>query len=251
MIHLRSQSFNQWERRPCWYFGNEALFKDERLVVIYSTSPDLSLAKFPMSAALPTSSSPQDVPPASLPPEISRDSGPDPTPAAITPSAEVVEESKPDEPSTSLPSAPRPQSPEQPPGHVDLPARVELHAPDPAQAHFSAPARPHSASAVSLTERNRSLPSIPANAALAPQREALLQPRFASDPVYGHANRRSHRWGRSEPPPAQPLDIPGSRVIRQRPAIHPGEFEFQVMSPTRVQSPFQVRPLRQQCCVLT
>lgn len=195
-----------------------------------------------MSAAPPTSSSPQDVPSASPPPEIPHDSGLDPTPTAITLSVEVIAERRPDESSTSLPPAPRPQSPVQPPDLVD--------SPDPAQALLSAPARPHSALTVSLTERNRSLPSIPANATLAPQREASLRPRVASDPVYGHANRRSRRSRRSEPPPAQPLDIPGSRVFRQRPATHPGEFEFQDVTPARVQSPFQVRPLRQQCCVL-
>lgn len=203
-----------------------------------------------MSAALPTSSSPQDVPPASPPPEIPRDSDPDPTPTAITLSAEVVAESRPDETSASLPLASRPQSPEQPPGLVDLPARVELHAPDPAQALLPAPARPHSAVTESLIERDRPLPAIPANVTLALERDALLRPRVASDPGYRHANRRSHRSHRSrhsEPPPALPLELPGSGVFRQRPATVPGEFEFQDVSPARVQEPAQVRPLRPHC----
>ena len=194
--------------------------------------------------SLRTSSSPQDVPPASPPPEILR---PGPTPTVVAPSAEVVAETTQDESITSLSPAPRTQSPEQPPDLAEPPVRVELHVPDPGPSFLSTSTRPHSAFTVSYIERDRPLPSIPANAALAPQRDALLRPRVASDPGYGHAHRRSHRSRRSEPPPAQPLDIPGSGVFRQRPATHPGEYEFRDVSPAREQSSSQVRPSRLHC----
>jgi hypothetical protein len=163
----------------------------------------------------PTSSSPQDVPPASSPPEIPRDSGPGPTPIVVAPLAEVVAETGPDESITSLTPAPRTQSPEQPPDLVDPPVRVKLHVPDPGPSLLSTPARPHSVFTVSYIERDQPLPSIPANAALVPQKDALLRLRVASDLGYGHAHRRSHRSRHSEPPPVQPLDIPGSGVFRQ------------------------------------
>ena len=198
-----------------------------------------------MSAALPTSSSLHDVPPAS-PPSETRDSGPGPTTTVVAPLEEVVAETRPDESMTSLPPAPRPQSPEQVPHLLDPPARVELHG-HPAPAHLAVSARPHSALTVSQIERDRPLPAIPANVTLAPHREALLRPRVSSDPGYGHARRRSHRLRHSEPPPVQPLGLPGSGVFRQRPASIPGEIEFEDVTPARVRSPFQVRPLRPHC----
>ena len=187
-----------------------------------------------MSAAIPTSSSSQDVPPPSPPPDIPRDSGPDPTPTVITTSElEIVVEIKPDESVTSLPPAPaRPQSPEQPPGPVHRPERVE----SPALALRTAPARPHP---MSLTERDRPLPAIPPNATPAPPREeASLRPRVVSDPVNAHRRDR-----RSEPPPARPLDLPGAVVVRRRPATHAGDYDPPFGSPPRIRSPLQVRPL--------
>ena len=194
-----------------------------------------------MSAALPTSASPQDGPPASPPPEVPHDSGPDPTPTVIAPLEEVVPDIRPDESITSLPLAPRPQSL----GQVqsledphDLPVSL------PAQAHLSVPAHAHSALTVSHIERDRPLPAIPANATLAPHREALLRPRVSSDPGYGYPHRRSHRPLRTRPPPVQPLDLPGSGVFRQRSVPIPGEIEFEDVTPARVQSPLQVRRVR-------
>ncbi|KAN0135075.1 hypothetical protein V8E53_006966 [Lactarius tabidus] len=196
-----------------------------------------------MSAALPTSSSPHDAPSVSHPPEIPRDSGPDPAPTVIVPPDEVIAETRPDESTSSLPPAPRPQSPEQVPRLEDPPARVELHA-HPAPAHLFVPARPLSAPTGSHIERDRPLPAIPANATLAPHREASLRPRVSSDPGYGHPHRRSHRLRHYEPPPVQPLHLPGSGVFRQRSATIPGEIEFEDVAPERVRSPFQsVYPL--------
>ena len=200
-----------------------------------------------MSAALSTSPPPQDAPSVSPPPEIPRDSGLDRTPTVIVPSDEVNAETRPDESMTSLPApTPRPQSPEQAPRVVDPPARVDLRA-HAAPAHLPVPARPHSVLTVSHVERDRSLPAIPANATLAPHREALLRPRIASDPGYGHAPRRSHHLRHSEPPPVQPLELPGSGVFRQRSVTIPGEIEVEDVTPARVRSPFQVRPLSSHC----
>jgi hypothetical protein len=193
-----------------------------------------------MSAAIPTSASSQDVPPASSPPEIPRDSDPDPTPTVIaTSELEIVAETNPDESVTSLPPAPRPQSPEQTLGLVHQPAKVESNTPDPAPALRSVPARPHPEFTVSLIERERPLPAVPPNATLAPPMEASLRSRVVSDPC---AHRRSRRF---DPPPAQPLDLPGSVIFRQRPATHPGYFDSPVRSLTRINrhSQVQVRPL--------
>ncbi len=187
-----------------------------------------------MSAAFPTSSTSQAVPPASPPPEIHHDPDPDPTPTAIAPS-EVVTETKPDEFITSLPPALRSQSPVQPPGFVDRPARVESHAPDPAPAPRSVPARSHAALTTSLIEGERPLPAVPANVTLPP--ETSLRTRVASDPGNGDAHRPLRR---SEIHLVHTLERPGSRVSRQRPSTHPGEFEW---PPARVTSPSQVRPL--------
>jgi hypothetical protein len=193
-----------------------------------------------MSAALPTTTPPQDIPSVSpAPPE----SGPDATPIVIVPSDEVIAETRLDESTASLPPAPRPQTPEQVPRLTDQPARVELHA-HPAPAHLPVTARPHSPSTGSQFERDRPLPAIPANATLVRHREALLRPRVSSDPGYGQAHRRSHRIRHSEPPPVQPLHLPGSGVFRQRSATIPGEIEFEDVTPARVRSPFQVGPLR-------
>ena len=190
-----------------------------------------------MSAAIPTSSSSQDVPPASPSPEIPRDSGPDLIPTLITTAElEIVAETKPDESVTSLPRAPRPQSPVQPPDLVHRPARVESHEPDPAPALRTVTVRPHPALNVSLIdERDRPLPTPPPNTTL----DASLRSRVVSDPGNVHAHSRS-RSRRSEPPPAQPLDLPGSMVIRQRPAAFPADFGSPVRSWGR---PSQVRPL--------
>ena len=200
-----------------------------------------------MSAAPSISPPPQGVPSLSPPPEIPRDSSPDRTPITVVPPDEVIAETRPDESTTSLPApAPRPRSPEQVPDLVDPPARAELHAHH-APAHLPTPARPHSEITVTHVERDRTLPAIPANATLAPHREASLRPRIASDPGYGHAPRRSHRHRHSEPPPVQPLELPGSGVFRQRPATIPGEIEVEDVSPARERSPFQVRLLRSHC----
>jgi hypothetical protein len=226
-----------------WLSGR--LFKDSRLALTYSTSPGLSLAMFPMSAALPTSSSPQEDPPASLPPEIPHDSGLDPTPTVIVPSDVVIDETGLDEPTTSLRPFPFPHSSEQVPRLVDPPGGVELHE-HRAPVHISIPARPHSVTG-SHIKRDHPLPAIPANATLAPRGEVLLRPRVTSDPGYEHARRRSHHLRRPEPPPVQPLHLPGSGVYRQRSATIPGEIEFEDVTPARVRSPFQVCPLRPHC----
>src|SRR6266702_225224 len=192
-----------------------------------------------MSAAIPTPSSPQVVPPASPPPAVRRDPDPDPTPTAIAPS-DVVAETKPDEPITSLPPTPPPQSLAQPSGLVDRPARVESHAPDPAPALRSVPARPHVALSTSFIE-GEPLPAVPANVTLSPRMETLLRPRVASDPSKEHAHRPVRL---SQPPPVQRLELPGSGIFRQLPAIYPGEFEPQdVLVPAQGTSPSQVRSL--------
>ncbi|KAH8981714.1 hypothetical protein EDB92DRAFT_169382 [Lactarius akahatsu] len=175
-------------------------------------------------ADIPASSSSQAAPPTSPLPEIHRDSDPDPTPTVtVVAPSEIVAETKPDESTTSLPPAPPPQSPEQPPGIVDRPATVESHPPDPAPALR---ARPRS-------ESERPLPAVPANAdvTLSPRAQASLRAHVVSDPGHGSTRR---------PPPVQPLDLPGSGIFRQRPAIHPGEFEFpDEWTAARVMSPSQ------------
>ena len=132
-----------------------------------------------------------------------------------------------------------------PPG-LDPPARVGLPG-HTLPAHPSVPVRPHSALTVSHIERDCPIPAIPANPTLAPHREALLRPRVASDPGYGHAHRLFHRLRLSEPPPVQTLELPGSGEFRQRSATIPGEIEFEDVTPALVRSPFQVRPLHPHC----
>ena len=195
-----------------------------------------------MSAAIPTSSSSQAVHPASPLPEVLRDSDPHITPTAFTTlELEVVEETTPDESIPPLPRSSRPQTPDQPPGLVHRPARVELHVPDPEPALRSVPARPYPALSASLTERERALPAVPPNTRLAPPREAAsLRSRVVSDPGHVRAHRRPRR---SEPPPAQPLELPGYTVYRERQATHPGDFGSPDPSPARARSPYQVRPL--------
>ncbi|KAH9035709.1 hypothetical protein EDB85DRAFT_837925 [Lactarius pseudohatsudake] len=175
-------------------------------------------------AAIPASSSSQAAPPASPPPEIHRDPDPDPTPTVtVVAPSEIVAETKPDESTTSLPPAPPPQSPEQPPG-MDRPATVESQPPDPAPALRVRP----------RAESERPLPAVPANAdvTLSPRAQASLRARVVSDPGNGSTRR---------PPPVQRLDLPGSGIFRQRPAIHPGEFEFpDEWTPARVMSPSQL-----------
>ncbi|KAI9455705.1 hypothetical protein BJY52DRAFT_1279315 [Lactarius psammicola] len=183
-----------------------------------------------MSAAIPTPSSSQAAPPASPPFEIHSDPDPDPTPTAIAP-PEVVAETKPDESITSLP--PAPQSPAQPPVLGDQPARVEIHAPEPTPALRTVPTRPPSTLSASRIEGERPLPAVPANATLPPRMEAPLRARVASDLGNGDAHRPLRR---SEVYLAQPLERPGSRIYRQRPATYPSESEPQDVLVPRVTS---------------